>query len=319
MSKAHALSSLAAFALAGVLLYFSLRGIEWGRVWQILRTANPRPIALAFAFACTALFARAMRWRVLLGAEAHIDVSSAFWATAAGYFGNSFLPARAGELVRTLMISSRSTLTKSFVLTTALAERVADAIALVIISAVVLLTLPAQPGWIANASKPFAILGAFGVLCIAVLPYLEGMGKALLRRAPIPEGIHAKVLHVFEQGLLGIRAFHDARRLAVFLALTLAIWCIDASVTVIGARALGLTIALPIAFLLIAGLGLGSALPSTPGYVGIFQFVAVSVLVPFGFSRTDAIAYILFAQALSYVQITLLGGLGFWRYRRARP
>ena len=32
--------------------------------------------------------------------------------------------------------------------------------------------------------------------------------------------------------------------------------------------------------------------------LGIYQFVAVSVLTPFGFSRTDAIAYILVAQAL---------------------
>ena len=55
---------------------------------------------------------------------------------------------------------------------------------------------------------------------------------------------------------------------------------------------------------------MGSALPSTPGYVGIYQFVAVSVLTPFGFSRADAIAYILVAQALVYVVIALWGSLG---------
>ena len=71
------------------------------------------------------------------------------------------------------------------------------------------------------------------------------------------------------------------------------------------------------AFLLIAGLGLGSALPSTPGYVGIYQFVTVTILTPFGFSRTDAIAYILVAQALGYAVIGFWGSLGFWRYRRA--
>ena len=58
---------------------------------------------------------------------------------------------------------------------------------------------------------------------------------------------------------------------------------------------------------------------STPGYVGIYQFVAVTVLQPFGFSRTDAIAYILVAQALLYVVIGFWGSLGLWRYRRARP
>ena len=73
-----------------------------------------------------------------------------------------------------------------------------------------------------------------------------------------------------------------------------------------------------VAFLLLAGLGLGSALPSTPGYIGIYQFVAVRVLTPFGFSRTDAIAYILVAQALMYIVIGVWGALGLWRYRRTR-
>ena len=102
-----------------------------------------------------------------------------------------------------------------------------------------------------------------------------------------------------EHGLRGMRAFHDARRLSGFLGAhrrSSGAW--TRSATVIGAAALGFAIPVPVAFLLIAGIGLGSALPSTPGYVGIYQFVAVTVLTPFGFSRTDAIAYILVAQAL---------------------
>jgi uncharacterized membrane protein YbhN (UPF0104 family) len=70
------------------------------------------------------------------------------------------------------------------------------------------------------------------------------------------------------------------------------------------------------AFLLTAGLALGSALPSTPGYVGIYQFVAISILTPFGLSRTAAIAYILLFQALNYVIVLSLGSIGFARQRR---
>jgi glycosyltransferase 2 family protein len=84
------------------------------------------------------------------------------------------------------------------------------------------------------------------------------------------------------------------------------------------AKALGLSMPLSVAFLLIAGLGLASAVPSTPGYVGIYQFVAVSILVPFGFNPTNAIAYILFAQALSYLLIGFWGALGVMRYRRLK-
>jgi uncharacterized membrane protein YbhN (UPF0104 family) len=112
-----------------------------------------------------------------------------------------------------------------------------------------------------------------------------------------------------------MRTLHDVRRLSGFLGLTALIWPLDAFATISVGAALGLRIPIPVGFLLIAGLGLGSALPSTPGYVGIYQFVAVAVLTPFGFSRTSAIAYILVAQALGYVVIGIFGALGLWRYR----
>jgi uncharacterized membrane protein YbhN (UPF0104 family) len=111
-------------------------------------------------------------------------------------------------------------------------------------------------------------------------------------------------------------AFHDLRRLSGFIGLALLIWCLDAAGTVVGGAALGLRIPPSAALLLIAGLSLGSALPSTPGYVGIYQFVAVSVLMPFGLSRADAIAYILVTQAMMYVVIGLWGGLGFFRFKK---
>ena len=69
----------------------------------------------------------------MLRAQCH--VADAFWATAAGYFGNNFLPARAGELVRMHMIARQGALQHAFVLATAVLERVADAIVLIGVSA----------------------------------------------------------------------------------------------------------------------------------------------------------------------------------------
>jgi len=308
--------SLASFALAGILLYFSVRGIEWIRVWQTVRGANYGLLVVCCVLSSTTLLLRAIRWRVLLGAEARIALSTVFWASAAGYLANNFLPARAGELVRTWMISSRSGLSKSFVLTTAFSERIADAIALAAIGAAALLVLPAQAGWLGTVSRPFAVVALCGLAAMAVLPRLERLGKALLDRMPLSGLAKTKVTGIFEQCILGARALHQPRRLASFLALMLAIWCMDAVTVVTGGLALGLVIPLPVAFLLLAGLGLGSALPSTPGYVGIYQFVAVSVLVPFGLDRTDAIAYILFSQGFYWALIACWGALAFWRFRK---
>ena len=92
----------------------------------------------------------------------------------------------------------------------------------------------------------------------------------------------------------------------------------DAVSSMVTARALGLPLSFPLAILLITALGLGSALPSTPGAVGIFQAVAITVLVPFGFTREEALTYILVAQAGSYLIVALWGALGMWRLRAVR-
>ena len=306
-----------AVALAAVLLFFSLRGIEWREVGRTIAGASPGRLVLVLLIASVALLLRACRWYVLLRSGG-LSVRTVFWATAAGYFGNNFLPARAGELVRTMMVSARSGLDVPYVLATALSERVSDAVVLVGIAGAILWTMPAPPGWLANAIRPIAAVAVIGAAGIALLPYFAAPLRATMAWLPLPERLRAALSGAVENALRGMRALHDPRRLLPFAALTAVIWTLDAAAVVAGSSALGLDVSFTIAFLLIAALGLGSALPSTPGYVGIYQFVAVSVLTPFGFSRNDAIAYILLAQALGYVVIGFWGALGLLQYRRER-
>jgi len=317
-SRRQAISIGMALALAAALLYYSVRGIAWRQVWTIAAHASVPLLSICAALGTLTLFLRAVRWRILLNAEGSVGVPAAFWATAAGLFGNNFLPARGGELLRTFMISTASALGTAYVLATAVSERIADAMVLVIVSALVLLTLDSPPGWLAHAARPFAIAGLLGVLVIMILPLLGSAGQAAIARAPLPHAVRPRVSAMLEGALRGLRAFHDARRLGGFFALTTLIWLFDALGAVVGGAALGFRIPLSVAFLLMAGLGVASALPSTPGYVGIYQFVAVTMLTPFGFSRTDAIAYIVVAQALFYIVIGFWGSIALWQYRRAR-
>jgi glycosyltransferase 2 family protein len=298
-----------------VLLYYSLRGIDWRAVGATIGGADLGLLVLCAAIASGTLLLRAWRWRILLNAEADVPVSTAFWATAAGLFANNFLPARAGELVRTYMISARG-LPLPYVLATALAERIVDAVVLLVICSLVLIGLPSPPGWFATAATPFAAIGLAGAAAIAVLPFLGSTGRAVIQRLPIAAALKPRVSEAMDHGLRGMRAFHHPLRLGAFLALALVIWCVDAAGTVIGGAALGLSIPPAAALLLIAGLSLGSALPATPGYIGIYQFVAVSVLTPFGIVRGDAIAYILVAQALMYAVVAVWGSVGLAKYRR---
>jgi uncharacterized membrane protein YbhN (UPF0104 family) len=98
-----------------------------------------------------------------------------------------------------------------------------------------------------------------------------------------------------------------------FVAFTMVIWLLDGFGTTIMARALNLSLTLPQALLLLVALGLSSAVPSTPGYIGVYQFVAVTVLPVFGFTNSQAIAYILASQAFTFAIVSVLGMVGMWR------
>lgn len=317
-SSRSALFLAIAVCLAGALLYFSLRKVDWRQVWSAISHCRVPLLLASLAISFASYFLRGLRWRVLLNTQAHLPVFTVFWANSAGYLGNNVLPARAGELIRTAMVSSQSRLSKTFVLTTALAERMMDAIVLVVSGTVVLRFVPNKPGWLANISSPLLILGCVAALAIISIPLFEGPAHQLMEKLPVPERFAHRMESAIEHIAAGVRSFHDPSRFSGFLLLTVAIWGLDAYGATILARALGMHMSIAVALLLLVGLGVGSALPSTPGYIGIFQFVAVTVLVPFHFTHSAAIAYILVAQAVGLAVTGVLGSIGLLQYRKLK-
>jgi len=308
-------SWILAGALAAVLLYFSLRGIDWSRVWQTVRAAQWQYLAAGATISVGTYFLRSLRWRVLLNTEANFGVGTDFWATMAGYLGNNFLPARAGELVRTFLITGHSSLSKTYVLTTALTERLMDAVALVLCGSVILLRVNPQPRWMGEVSGATAAIASVGLVLILVAPHAERLIVNLLRRMALPPALQNRLLGFTEQILLGLRVFHHAGRSIQFAFMTVLIWAADAVGVMISSRGFGLHVSFPVALLLLTALGLGSALPSTPGYLGIYQFVAVTVLPPFGIDRSAALAYMIVAQALGYLVVLILGLIALFKFR----
>jgi uncharacterized protein (TIRG00374 family) len=288
-------------------------------VWAAIATARWQYIAANAAISSVTYFLRSLRWRLLLNAEGSFSVGTVFWANMAGYLGNNFLPARAGEVIRSVLIGSRAGVGKAYALTTALGERLIDAIVLVLWGSLLLLGVEQKPHWMGPILQTMAAAALAGGLAIAVLPHAEGLVRRLIDRAPLPERFSRVLLNTIGRVMLGLRAFHDWRRFGGFIALTVIVWVGDAVATIVGARAFGMDFSFRVAMLLLAAMGLSSALPSAPGYVGVYQFVAVEVLTPFGFSRDQALAFILVIQAAGYVVVLLWGLPGLIMMRRVQP
>lgn len=57
------------------------------------------------------------------------------------------------------------------------------------------------------------------------------------------------------------------------------------------------------------------SLPSTPGYVGVYQVVALFALRPFGIEASAAVAY---GTVLQVLTLTMFTAAGIWAFLKQR-
>jgi len=301
--------------LAGFFLFLALRGVDWPAFWKSLYHGRYEFLLLTVPISTASYFLRSVRWSVFVRAEKRIPIHKIFWANMAGYLGNAVLPARAGEWVRSAFLGKESGLGTSFILATALAERIFDVIALVLIGSIALLLQTIVPGLLIGGLLVMTMGGIVGLTAFLAAPHFEKTILGFLERLQGNSRLVLVIRTQIMRFLSGIRSLHDMRRLTSFILLTAVIWLTDAFCTTIGVRIIHQTLTIGQALVLMSALGLSSAIPSAPGYIGPYQFAAVAVLVPFGFLQAEALAFILISQASNLLLVGFLGLIGVWYFR----
>jgi uncharacterized protein (TIRG00374 family) len=306
-----------ALALAAILLYFSLRDVDFNAVLAAFGQARVEYLVVAALALAASYFMRALRWRTLLSADRPIAPLTAYWGVWVGYLGNSLLPARAGELLRSVMIGRKTGINVGFALATTLTERIIDAGILVLMALIAISTLETAPETLIAGARVGAVIAFVGIAFVLIAPRLERQLRAILAwilgKLPIPAGIGVKLDAFLARFLTGMRALINVRRAALFALFAAAAWSIDVAVAAFVGRAFDMPLTVTQILLLLASLGLASAAPSTPGYLGIYQAVARAVLVPLGYSENLAIAFIFAFQFVSYLTVIGFGVIGIWR------
>jgi uncharacterized protein (TIRG00374 family) len=205
----------------------------------------------------------------------------------------------------------------SFAQATGLVERFVDLLALIVISSVSLSLTGIISTALRNALISMSIIGATGLIVIMFSPYFKKQLNWIALSIPfLSTSTREKVLGLLDQFLRGFEALHYPGRIASLILFTLLLWTVDAIGTVFLAHTLHLKIFLIQAFLLLATLRLSSAIPSTPEYIGVYQFVAIMVLKPFGISSAKSLAFIVFSQIMNFLAVTIWGVIAILKRSR---
>ena len=145
------------FALIqAIISLVALAAVVWWASKQDAPTLPSDAASYAWLGAALAIYAvatllRGERWhRILHLTDVRASRTDAYALTTVGYMGNNVLPARAGELLRVVLLSKRADAGKRKLFGTVVSERVLDAVALGAILVVVVFavlrdaTLPSE-------------------------------------------------------------------------------------------------------------------------------------------------------------------------------
>ena len=109
--------------------------------------------------------------------------------------------------------------------------------------------------------------------------------------------------------------------MAAALALSAVAWLAFAVAVICVARSIDVHLGVADALFATAVINLGVAIPSSPGFVGTYQWLGVAALDLAGVDRSTALAFAILLQALWYIPTTLVGGvfLALRGMRRVAP
>jgi len=304
-------------------LWLALRDVDLRETANALRRVNMLILSAAVASYVFSAAARAIRWQLLLTIRKAPSFGRAFSVMSIGTMVNSFLPARLGDFTRAYLMGEAEADSKVYVLGTIAVEKVADLLFLLLSLTVILShTCPggrcqgmALPEWLAGSARGMALVLAILVPCFVLLAWQKDFFLRMMERTSrfVPAAWQEWLMQQMGYGLTSLDVMRRPRLLIGLLGWSLMAWILSAFTNYLVLLALELALPFWASLLLLVVLQVGTAVPSSPGRIGVFQYLAILTLSIFAVSKDSALVYSIILYLVVYVPILLIGGYYLWR------
>jgi uncharacterized protein (TIRG00374 family) len=305
-------------AISAIFLYIVLRDLELGSFWEEVKQANYWWLIPGVGVYFLAVWARAWRWHYLLRPLKAIPTSTMFPIVAIGYMGNNVYPARAGEVLRAVVLKRKEGVPISASLATIIVERIFDGVvmlAFVFINLGELARLTGGAGMGGGISiQQIALWGSvvfFGALLVfllaAMFPISSEKALAWFAARLVPTRFRARVLELGRRFLGGLESLRSPLEILMVFLTSVVIWLLETGKYWFVMRAFDFEVSFFALMLMNGIVNLATSIPSAPGYVGTFDAPGIAVLEAYGVPTALATSYTFVLHVALWLPITLLG------------
>jgi uncharacterized protein (TIRG00374 family) len=299
-----------------VFIWLALRGLHLDQFWNAVKGANYIWLLPGIGIYFVGVWVRAWRWHYLLAPIKKIPTATMFSVTAIGYMGNNIYPARAGEVLRAVILKRREGVSVSASLATIIVERIFDG---VVMLAFVFLNLPElakltdSSGFVGNIQEVAVIgtgvfLGALVVFLLAAMfpQSIAKVGFWFIFRL-VPKRYHERILSLMNKFLDGLASLRSPFNVLMVFFTSVIIWLLETGKYWFVMHAFNFSVSFFALMLMNGIVNLATTIPSAPGYIGTFDAPGIAVLTAYGVEHSVAAGYTLVLHVALWLPITLLG------------
>lgn len=308
--------------LSMVFLFFALRGVSFRAILAGMASANLLLFAAAIVAAVFPMWVRTWRWRsIIVPVYPGTRFRPRFAAVNIGFMGNNIFPARAGEFVRAYVLSRLEPVPVVTSLGSLVVERVFDGMTLVGLTFVAL-AMPSLPHSGAGdelhkvASLMALIFAAVGLVFVALVIWPRQVVKIIERLASrfLPGSYCRPIVDALESLLAALGAIRRPLLLARLVGWSLVLWLLGALSYWLALAAFHIKVPFLAALFLQSLISFAVALPSSPGFFGIYEAAARAGLVNiWSVPVNDALSCAISFHIGGWLGVNLLGFYYVWR------
>jgi uncharacterized protein (TIRG00374 family) len=314
--------ALAGLAIAALFVALLARRVDRQQMGMVLAGASWPALVLAVLALAADMAVRITRWWWMLRpVQPELTWGSCARPFLASLALNNTVPLRAGDVVRIFGFQRTLRAPAAHIAGTLLLERLLD---LLVLLAVLFVSVLGASGVF---PRPFLLLAyAAGALCLVALVAITLMPDRLTSIAQavagrlLPDRWMSKVNPILAQLTDSLSLLRSPRRAASLLGISVVAWMLEGAVFAFALWSLHIAVAWPAAWLALAAATLATLLPSSPGYVGTFDYFASLGLIAYGAGRSAAAAFALLAHLILWLPVTIAGfGVLLWSRRPPVP
>lgn len=310
--------------LAGLIIWWFGRGLDWNQVKIAVQHSDWRLILIASFVVLVAYLWRAIRWQAFLKPLTAASLHEVWVATCVG-FGAVLLVGRAGEVVRPVVLPMRDQRVRpAAAFVTIMIERLYDTMTVMLVFALNLLWLEPAAESAAHFGRARSVgFGLVGILVVAiaglitfernsarVIAWLDGRIGA---NAPFALRIKKGLLSTLEQLATALAVLSNVRLLAISIFWSLLLWGSVAFANLLVCRAFGIPFGFSQVLFVLGWSMVGSAVPTPGGAAGAFHAATGAALVLLGVGRDQAAATAIILHLIDFGPAALFGLFYFLR------